>query len=75
MCGAVVDSGALQVIRRLLMDDPVDPFTREPLTEEQLVPDTELKSRIDAFLAERGSAAAAPAAAPAASADDETYWD
>lgn len=38
-----------------LLNDANDPFTRVPLAVEDLVPHTELKERIDAWLAERRS--------------------
>ncbi|CAI5516161.1 unnamed protein product [Closterium sp. Naga37s-1] len=47
--GNVVDR---PVILRHLLSDPKDPFTRAHLTAEMLVPNTELKARIDAFLAQ-----------------------
>lgn len=37
-------------IARHLLSDQTDPFTRQPLTLEMLVPEVELKSRIDAFV-------------------------
>lgn len=40
-------------IERALLADPIDPYNRSPLTVEQLIPDTELKAKIDAFIAER----------------------
>lgn len=39
-------------ITRHLLNKPSDPFNRAPLTVEQLVPNTELKRRIDEFLRE-----------------------
>ncbi len=39
------------VIRQHLLNDKTDPFSREPLSEGELVPHTELKLRIDAFIA------------------------
>ncbi|CDR94407.1 U box domain containing protein, putative [Babesia bigemina] len=38
-------------IERHLMSEATDPFSRQPLTKAQLVPQEELKQRIDAFLA------------------------
>lgn len=40
-------------IERALLADPIDPYNRSPLTVEQLIPDTELKAKIDAFIAEK----------------------
>jgi len=40
-------------IKSHLLSDAKDPFNRAPLTLEDVVPDVELKARIDAFLAER----------------------
>jgi ubiquitin conjugation factor E4 B len=41
------------VIERSLLADPIDPYNRSPLTADQLIPDTELKQKIDAFIAEK----------------------
>ncbi|KAK6336050.1 hypothetical protein TWF730_003421 [Orbilia blumenaviensis] len=43
----------LSTIKAHLLSDPTDPFNRSPLTIEQVVPDVELKNRIEAFKAER----------------------
>jgi ubiquitin conjugation factor E4 B len=51
--GAVCDR---VTIRRHLMNQPSCPFTRQPLTEADLVADTELKTRIDEWLRQRGAA-------------------
>ena len=40
----------LQVIERHLMNNPNNPFNREPLTKEDLIPDTELKQEIDEWI-------------------------
>ncbi|KIK52087.1 hypothetical protein GYMLUDRAFT_50156 [Collybiopsis luxurians FD-317 M1] len=40
-------------IKSHLLSDTTDPFNRMPLAIEDVVPDTELKSKIDAFLTER----------------------
>ncbi|KAJ6171979.1 hypothetical protein N7470_001046 [Penicillium chermesinum] len=40
-------------IRSHLLSDPHDPFNRVPLTMENVIPDTDLKSKIEAFKAER----------------------
>ncbi|KAJ5172455.1 hypothetical protein N7492_005048 [Penicillium capsulatum] len=40
-------------IRSHLLSDPHDPFNRVPLTMEDVLPDTELKAKIEAFKAER----------------------
>ncbi|EJU03146.1 hypothetical protein DACRYDRAFT_21436 [Dacryopinax primogenitus] len=47
---AVVD---LTTIKAHLLSDPSDPFNRVKLSIEEVVPDTELKARIDAWLASR----------------------
>ena len=36
-------------IRSHLLSDPNDPFNRTPLKIEDVIPDTEMKARIDAF--------------------------
>ncbi|KAH3765468.1 Ubiquitin conjugation factor E4, core [Pelomyxa schiedti] len=41
------------VITRHLLSDSTDPFNREPLTIDQVIPNTELKKKIDAFVEER----------------------
>jgi ubiquitin conjugation factor E4 B len=51
--GAVCDR---VTIRRHLMNQPSCPFTRQPLTEADLVADAELKARIDEWLRQRGAA-------------------
>ncbi|KAJ5281570.1 hypothetical protein N7478_006942 [Penicillium angulare] len=40
-------------IRSHLLSDPHDPFNRVPLTIDDVIPDTELKAKIEAFKAER----------------------
>jgi len=40
-------------VRSHLLSDPHDPFNRTPLKIEDLIPDTELKAKIEAFKAER----------------------
>jgi ubiquitin conjugation factor E4 A len=40
-------------ISRHLLSDQSDPFNRAPLTMDQVVPDTELKTRIDEWIKER----------------------
>ncbi|KAG6900051.1 hypothetical protein C0993_003682 [Termitomyces sp. T159_Od127] len=47
---AVVDRST---IKSHLLSDPTDPFNRSPLKIEDVIPDLELKGRIDAFLIER----------------------
>ncbi|EMD39878.1 hypothetical protein CERSUDRAFT_63413 [Gelatoporia subvermispora B] len=47
---AIVDRST---IKSHLLSDVKDPFNRMPLTLEDVIPDVELKERIDAFLAER----------------------
>jgi len=40
-------------IRQHLLSDPHDPYSRAPLKIEDVIPDVELKSKIDAFRLER----------------------
>lgn len=40
-------------IRSHLLSDPNDPFNRTPLKIEDVIPNTELKAQIDAFVAEK----------------------
>jgi len=47
---AVVDRST---IKSHLLSDAKDPFNRVPLTIEEVTPETELKERIEAFLAEK----------------------
>jgi len=47
-------------IKSHLLSDAKDPFNRKPLTIEDVIPDTELKERIEAFLIERRNNRAAP---------------
>ncbi|PHH82012.1 hypothetical protein CDD83_3386 [Cordyceps sp. RAO-2017] len=51
-----------------LLSDPKDPFTRQPMTVEDAIPQTELKERIERWREER--VAAAKATKPAAAAAD-----
>ncbi|KAI5293607.1 hypothetical protein KEM52_005382, partial [Ascosphaera acerosa] len=44
-------------IRSHLLSDPNDPFNRMPLSMEDVIPDTELKAKIEAFKATRRGAA------------------
>jgi len=48
--GVVVDK---HIIVRHLRSDPMDPFNRKYLNADMLVPEPELKARIEAFVAER----------------------
>jgi ubiquitin conjugation factor E4 B len=41
------------VITRQLLNEPIDPYTRRPLTADELVPVPELKKKIDAWVAEQ----------------------
>lgn len=41
------------VISRHLLNDRCDPFTRTPLSPEMLIPDEDLKRRIDEFIESR----------------------
>lgn len=50
--GLVMDRS---VIMRHLLNDATDPFTRQPLTEEDLIPNTELKEEIRAWMADKNS--------------------
>lgn len=43
-----------RVIVQHLLNDPRDPFSREPLTEDMLVPEDELRARIEEWRASRG---------------------
>ncbi|KAI9801299.1 MAG: hypothetical protein M1833_002869 [Piccolia ochrophora] len=43
----------MSTIRSHLLSDPNDPFNRAPLTIEDVVPNTDLKSQIEAFKAEK----------------------
>ncbi|KAF8501083.1 ubiquitin elongating factor core-domain-containing protein [Russula emetica] len=49
----------LSTIKSHLLSDAKDPFNRTPLTIEEVIPDPELKARIEAFLVERRSKRAA----------------
>jgi len=59
-------------IKSHLLSDAKDPFNRVPLTIEEVIPDTALKARIDAFLIERRSK---PAQAAAAVVSEDTPMD
>ena len=48
--GVVVDRA---VISQHLLNDSIDPFSRQHLTVAMLEPDVELKARIDAWLQEK----------------------
>eukprot|EP00873_Tetraselmis_striata_P001321 jgi/Tetstr1/421585/TSEL_012529.t1 len=52
------------IITRHLLSDPIDPFNRQPLKAEDLVPATELKAKIDAWIADAKARKAAGGAAP-----------
>ena len=41
-------------IERIILQDDADPFNREPLKKEDLIPQTELKAKIEAFKKEHG---------------------
>ena len=56
-------------IRSHLLSDSHDPFNRTPLTIDQVIPDTELKAKIDAWLVEKRAQRNAPAAEGAAGGD------
>ncbi len=45
-----------------LLSDPCDPYSKQPLTIDQVIPNDELRQRIDAWVAERKSSASASAA-------------
>ncbi|GAB1313466.1 Ubiquitin conjugation factor E4 [Madurella fahalii] len=49
-------------ITQHLLSDPKDPYTRQPMTIEDVVPDEELRGRIEAWKAERREAARVRAA-------------
>ena len=40
-------------IETQLINDPVDPYNRSPLTKEELIPNDELKKKIDEYLAKK----------------------
>jgi ubiquitin conjugation factor E4 B len=46
------------IILQQILNTPTDPFTRQPLCAEDLVPEVQLKARIDAWMAERRQARA-----------------
>lgn len=46
-------------IARHLLSDQRDPINRQPLTEDMLKPDTELKQRINAWIRQRKAEVAA----------------
>jgi len=52
------------VITRHLLSDETDPFSRQRLTVEMLMPNTELKAKIAAFKAERMGRKGAPTDGP-----------
>lgn len=56
-------------IRGHLLSDPTDPFNRAPLRIEDVIPDVEMKKKIDAFRAMRKAEKAAKAAETQASGD------
>lgn len=49
-CGTVIDR---VTIERSLLDNEINPFSREPMTTDDLVPDDELKARIQKWVAAR----------------------
>ena len=55
-----------RTIIRQLLSDPVDPWTKTPLTEEDCVPATELKARIQEFVSQANSTSGAATGAAAA---------
>ncbi|KAA8910425.1 ubiquitin elongating factor core-domain-containing protein [Sphaerosporella brunnea] len=55
-----------QTIKAHLLSDATDPFNRSSLKIEDVMPDTELKARIDAWVTERKAAVRAEKAAAAA---------
>jgi hypothetical protein len=48
--GTVIDR---VTIERSLLDNEINPFSREPMTTDDLVPDDELKARIQKWVAAR----------------------
>lgn len=52
-----------------LLNDSMDPFNRQPLTEDMVQPQLELRQRIEDFLARRGGEAASSATAGAMATD------
>ncbi|KAL1960207.1 hypothetical protein VTO42DRAFT_8750 [Malbranchea cinnamomea] len=59
-------------IRSHLLSDPHDPFNRMPLQIEDVIPDTEMKAKIEAFKAERRAAKMAERSDKSADAMDTT---
>jgi ubiquitin conjugation factor E4 B len=49
-CGTIVDR---VTIERSLLDSEINPFSREPMTVGDLVPNTELKGQIQEWIASR----------------------
>ncbi|CAN0388682.1 unnamed protein product, partial [Hapterophycus canaliculatus] len=47
-----------------LLNDSMDPFNRQPLTEDMVQPQTKLRQRIEDFLAGRAGKAASPSVTP-----------
>lgn len=45
-----------------LLNDSSDPFNRQPLTEDMIQPQVELRQRIEEFIARRGAAQPPPSA-------------
>ena len=50
--GTIIDR---VTIERSLLDNEINPFSREPMTADDLVPDDELKQRIQEWVASRKS--------------------
>jgi len=63
--GTIMDR---QHIARALLDNPQDPFSRQPLTAAELEPEVELKARIEAYVAQKRAAAKEAAASKVAAA-------
>lgn len=45
-----------------LLNDSNDPFNRQPLTEDMVQPQVELRQRIEEFIARRGATQGSPSA-------------
>ncbi|KAK4222483.1 ubiquitin elongating factor core-domain-containing protein [Podospora fimiseda] len=58
-------------IMQHLLSDPKDPYTRQPMTIDDVIPATELKEKIEAWKAERRARASGQVAEVAAGADGD----
>lgn len=53
LCNVPVCPNRSTIVQHLL-NDSMDPFNRQPLTEDMFQPQAELRQRIEDFLAQRG---------------------